>query len=672
MRRAWSLLGLGLVAAAALPVAAGDPDPGALLDEIVPPLLEEHHVPGVAVVLVRGEEIVASRGYGVSDLASRRPVDPETTLFRIASISKLITATAAMQLVEEGLLDLDRDLRGSLGPITLEAAPGVPDVPVTLRHLLSHGASFDESILDGAQPLDVPLPPLETYLAGRLTPRLRAPGEIIVYSNLGYALIGHLIERASGRPYEDRVRETILEPLGMGDTWYGVPRPTPERMARPHAWLRHQYVDPGYDRMQVGPAGDWVSTATDLARFASAHLGGGRFGEARILGEETVRVMQDRQLEHHPDLTAYGLGFITTREGGQRAVGHPGAWRGFSTLMFLLPDEGFGFICLANLDVGFPFLAAVRDRLGEELGVLEPEPELEPDRASIERLAPLEGTYLAVGRPRGDVTALAATAMELRLAVQDDGGLQVAANFGEPRVFVEHAPGALRSPDGHEARWSLDDEGRVSALWIDGAAFEPISAASSPRNQLIALLLATLVLLLIGLGAVLVAGLRLVGWVGPSTVDRATAVAAVVLVLSEVVFVVLLVDRVLRTPTWEYASGVPRWAVLLGLLPWVGAASTAWLGLGGRRGRGGRLAKAGPGDRGVDPDPLVGRPVERRHRPLIPREVQSRFRREARCAWGTRAATRRPRSSRWQFAASSGPSWPSGWERSSGSGTSST
>src|SRR5262245_20274422 len=172
-------------AAAARPPSLSAPDVGPFLDGLIQGLLAAHQTPGAVAIVVKDGAVVYQRGYGYADPRTGRPVDPETTLIRVASISKLFTATAVMLLVEQGKLDLDADVNGYLVGVQVPPAFGAP---VTLRQLLTHTAGFDDSFLESAEPLDAEPEPLAHYLARRLPARVMPPGELLSYSNHGIAL----------------------------------------------------------------------------------------------------------------------------------------------------------------------------------------------------------------------------------------------------------------------------------------------------------------------------------------------------------------------------------------------------------------------------------------------------------------------------------------------------
>jgi CubicO group peptidase (beta-lactamase class C family) len=157
------------------------------LDEFLPPAMTRLHVPGVVFVAVKDGEVLTMRGLGYSDIESGKEVDPLTTVFRAGSVSKVFTGMAVMQLVEGGILDLDEDVNTYIEGFKI---PDTYPQPITLRHLLTHTAGFDERNLGTSEFGQDVYPELGQYLADELPPRVRPPGQLLQYSNHGMALAG--------------------------------------------------------------------------------------------------------------------------------------------------------------------------------------------------------------------------------------------------------------------------------------------------------------------------------------------------------------------------------------------------------------------------------------------------------------------------------------------------
>ena len=349
--------------------AQGPTDPvelEAFLDELIARQMEEHHIAGAAVSVVKDGQLFFAKGYGYADLENGIPVDPEQTLFRIGSIGKTFTWTAVMQLVEQGKLDLDADVNTYLD----FRIPDTYPQPVTLRHLLTHTSGLEDRWYGSvvSDPKDVV--PAREFLVSHMTARVRPPGDS-GYSNYNAVLAGYIVARVSGRPYDQYIQENIFDPLGMLHSTAQSPVPSG---LRPFASVGYTYADgvfqafPDYIGQPAGlPSGGHQASATDMARFMIAHLQDGRYSdanipEARILKEATAQQMHTTQYTPDPRLLGTTYGFFDFSDNGQRTLGHGGYSPPMHSLLLLLPDQNLGvFVAydtegggeLTNQHVGF-------------------------------------------------------------------------------------------------------------------------------------------------------------------------------------------------------------------------------------------------------------------------------------------------------------------------------
>jgi CubicO group peptidase (beta-lactamase class C family) len=223
--------------------------------------MPRRQIPGLVFVFVFGGDIAVARGYGAAQLEPRRSVDPDRTRFRLTSVSKAITATAAFKLVEDGRLDLHRNVNAYLSGFQITEERGT----VTLHHLLTHTAGFDERLTGMAARSPAGLQPLADYLARSMPPVFVEPGRVISYSNHGLGLVGLVVQQASGRPFADFVREQLFEPLDMlrsGALIGAIPDDL--AVAYDFADGRYQVLSPEY--LQITPAGAFFTTGADMGR----------------------------------------------------------------------------------------------------------------------------------------------------------------------------------------------------------------------------------------------------------------------------------------------------------------------------------------------------------------------------------------------------------------------
>src|SRR6266496_2464755 len=254
------------------------PDVAAFLDGILPAQLQREDIAGATIAIVRDGKILFAKGYGYADVEKKRPVSPEETLFRPGSVSKLFTWTAVMQLFEQGRLDLDRDVNDYLDFKIPEAF----GKPITLKNLLTHTPGFEEQIKDLFS-IDSAPPQLGQYLKTHIPRRIFPPGTIPAYSNYGASLAGYIVERVSGRPFNEYINENIFKPLGMTHSTFVQPLPA---TLAPYMSDGYQIASDGpkpFEMVVAFPAGSLSSTATDMAQFMMAHLQDGQLGSARIL-----------------------------------------------------------------------------------------------------------------------------------------------------------------------------------------------------------------------------------------------------------------------------------------------------------------------------------------------------------------------------------------------------
>ena len=345
------LLVLGLLLAACgpaeqvtRPVTIDREELEAFADRFFPAQMKKLKIPGVSFALVQDGSVVLAKGYGEANLEAVRPISPDTTVMRIGSISKLFVATAVMQLVEEGKVELDADINQYLAAFQLE--DGFPG-PVTLAQLLTHTAGYEdppyESYTDPAM-----VQPLGAYLAKSMPPRTDPPGTVQQYSNHGYALAAYVVEEVSGQPFDQYVSEQILKPLGMSSSGYLLAPPMPHEMATGYFCENQTQVPQPTDYDSDYPGGSLVSTADDMARFMLAHLQDGCYSGACILQPATLADMHRQQAQTPNEGQAVTYGFVEGQQERQRLLGHSGAIRGFGASLNLLPEHNLGYFFSFN------------------------------------------------------------------------------------------------------------------------------------------------------------------------------------------------------------------------------------------------------------------------------------------------------------------------------------
>src|SRR6185503_4661551 len=340
------LYSLGLSAQSTAP--AGRPrgflqiNPGelaAFVDPIVNAQLAKEHIPGAVLVLVQDGKIVYQRGYGFADLATRKPVDPAKTIWRIGSISKVFTATAVVQLADRGRFRLTDDVNMYL---TRFKVPATFPQPVRIWNLLTHTAAFDEIRPGTRAETKAGLLSLGDFLAPKLV-RLRPPGQLISYSTYGISLAGYLVEQISGLDFERYLRDNVWLPLGMTRTNIDVPDSLKGDVAIGYEWTNGSNQPASWEWYHSTPASSINATGVDMAHFIIAQLQNGRYGNIRILSDSAARDMHRQHVTSHPELPGFAYGFYEDFTNGERLLEHGGNVEGFSAQLALLPDRNIGF-----------------------------------------------------------------------------------------------------------------------------------------------------------------------------------------------------------------------------------------------------------------------------------------------------------------------------------------
>ncbi len=359
----------------------------ALFDEALAAAMERLGVPGAAAGLIYGgsEHVV---GLGVTSIEHPLPVDGDT-LFQVGSITKTVTGTAVMRLVELGLLELDAPVRTYLPELRLADEGTV--ARLTLRHLLTHTAGWQSDYFYNAgSDADA----LARYVA-RMSelPQLTPVGTVWAYNSPGLSLAGRVIEVVTGQSYEAAIRELVLAPLGMARSCFTAEEAITHRVVAGHyarggeaLAVVHAWAIP----RALRPSGGLVTTVHDMLRYLRLHLGGG----PRLLAPESLALMQAAQVQAGGKADACGLTWMLKDLDGGRIVRHGGGTSGQWSECLLAPERGFGLILLTNAEAGEALNDetsrwALRRYLGME------EPALTPLSLPESELAAYAGRYEA-------------------------------------------------------------------------------------------------------------------------------------------------------------------------------------------------------------------------------------------------------------------------------------
>lgn len=305
--------------------------------------LVQHSVPSISVALAKDGRILWEEGFGWADRERRIQATAHTT-YSVASISKPLTATGLMTLVEAGKVDLDAPVNDYLGAAKLRSRVD-PHREATPRQLLNHTSGlnthFEPVFSDAGHPL-----PSKDQTIARYGNLVYLPGEKTTYSNIGYGIVGDVVERVSGMDFADYMRTAVFAPLGMEHSSVGPP-PGLEASTAVRYDRSSELPLPPYASTHEG-AGGIHACAHDLLRFALFHMGLSGRQHAHVLSAQgRERMQQAEGLDRAPH--AYGLGWlITQRPGGPRVVHHSGGMGGVTTHLFMVPAEGIALVVLSN------------------------------------------------------------------------------------------------------------------------------------------------------------------------------------------------------------------------------------------------------------------------------------------------------------------------------------
>lgn len=449
-----------------LPITAADVN--AWLDGFMPYALATGDVVGAVVTIVKDGDVLVNRGFGYADLENRVPVDPDQTLFRTGSISKLFIWTAVMQLVEQGRLGLDEDINSYLD-FTFPAARGT----VTMRHLMTHTPGFQEVLKDlfveGRVFADEDL---REYLVSNIPPQIFDPGTIPAYSNYASALAGYIVERVSGQPFATYVTDNIFVPLSMEHSSFRQPLPDELSTLMSKGYkTRSDGAPQPFEVLVPMPVGALSATGADMARFMISHLNG---GEGLVL-PETAHRMHTTLHNQFPPVNGLALGFYRVDRNGLNIVSHSGDTGWFHSDLFLILDHGVGVYVSLN-SAGAAAASPIRSNLLNafvDRYFPAVEQAITPLDTALEHGRAVAGLYEISRAAETNAFAVARYASQIPVSVDDDAVLSVPfirdyAGAAEP--LYEVTPWVWQTRSGRRVAARVKD-GQVMALAADPAYF---------------------------------------------------------------------------------------------------------------------------------------------------------------------------------------------------------
>lgn len=488
-------------------------DVSAWLDGMVPTALQEKGIAGASVAVVHDGQIVAARGYGWADTGADGddpvPVDPQDTLFRVGSVSKVLTATAVMQLVEDGRVDLDTDVEEY---VDVDLGRRF-DSPITLRHLLTHTAGFEERVRGLIGPPGT-VADLRQSMITDPPEQLYEPGTVPAYSNYGNSLAGYVVESVTGLAFEEYVQENVLDRIGMTSSTFAQPLPAElePRMARGYADSSSTATP--FEVVGTPPAGALSASATDMADFMLTILGDQPSGEP-LLAPETIELMGSPALDGDAlgGLAAgkrMALGFFDESRNGHRVLGHGGDTDVFHAHLQLYPDDRTGIFVAMNSTGTTPLASLdLRESLVEQFGdryfpSTAGDPAVLDRDTAREHAAAVAGRYTSSRALSSTFLSVAGLTGATTVSALDDGRVVVDPHpgTGHPATFAEVEPWSWEEVGGDRTLAArVGDDGAVEVLGTESAfALLPVTAAGQVAVPVL-------------LGSVTALLLSLVGWV---------------------------------------------------------------------------------------------------------------------------------------------------------------
>jgi CubicO group peptidase (beta-lactamase class C family) len=472
---------IGGIALADVPPPAGPAqltaeDAAAFLDGLLPTSMTIGDVAGATVAIVKDDALLLTRAYGLADVQKQVAVSAQDTLFRPASISKLFTWTAVMQQVETGKLDLDHDINEYLD-FRIEGYGGQP---IKLRHLMTHTAGFEESLLDLLVEKVDDVKPLGEALKHSIPARIYPPGTVPAYSNYGASLAGYIVSRASGMPFEQYIEEHIFKPLHMEHSTFRQTLPDGLREHLSNSYRAASGEPVPFEYGSDAPAGALSATAPDMAQFMMAHLNGGLLPGGddanRILKPATTELMHSVANRPGPVVDAMALGFYEQSRNGVRVIAHGGDLTAFHSELVLIPAAKVGLFISFNSsgkdNSVYKVRTAVYESFMDRYFPRQAPAPVAPPADAKEHAAAVAGNYEGSRRADQNLFSFFYMFGQTPAQVLDDGSLVVNGLDGlngEPKKFREVQPWLWQEEHGEQRMAATrDPQGRVVSLVPDG------------------------------------------------------------------------------------------------------------------------------------------------------------------------------------------------------------
>ena len=439
------------------------------IDEI----FQQNNAPGAVVIVVRGDSTLFLDTFGMANIEKNRHIDPDQTIFRVGSISKPFTSIAVLHAVEKGLLELDRDINTYFDePLIRDHFPA----PVTLRHLLTHTAGFDDRYIGKSARFREDALSLGESIKTLLPERLIDSGQIASYSNFGAALAGYVLEHVDGRNFNTIMKNEVFEKLGMHHSSFDPDDDELKSFMTGYFPTGSGMIPLQYDYILDAPAGMMVSTARDMEQFMHQILKHDGLTRAGILSEEMASEMFSVQFTHHPKLSG-GFGYLWNlfEYNGHKVIGHDGGYIGSSARLWIFPDHQTAIFLAANT-MDFGFINDATRSLTEAL--------IAEHQSSHKTTLP--GQYYSDGQPISDFAAtwrntrysknsftkfavlIGMMGQEFRTTAVGDSLLAMPTHTGDVRLLARVEPLLFQSLDDDYFLAFREENGKITHAFTSG------------------------------------------------------------------------------------------------------------------------------------------------------------------------------------------------------------
>jgi CubicO group peptidase (beta-lactamase class C family) len=452
----------------------------AFFDGFLPQQIEKKDIAGAVIAVVKDGKPIFEKGYGYSDVANKKPISPQDTLFRPGSISKTFTWTAVMQQVEMGKLDLDKDVNTYLD----YKLPANFGKPTTLRDIMTHRPGLEETIKDLFVGSIKDLTPINQYLPTHIPHQIFPPGTIPAYSNYATTAAAYAVQRVSGENFDDYLDNHLLKPLGMTRATFRQPLPDSLKQYMSNGYALGSDKAKDFEAVEVAPAGSLSASADSMTHWMIMHLQKGKYGDVQIFKPETAAQMYTRQKGWPDQVNGMCLGFYEQTTNGHRSIGHGGDTQWFHSNMHLLINDGVGLFISYN-SAGIPGRGDPRGMLWEAFmdRYFPAAPSNEPTLVSASADAKsVAGPYNVSRRFETNILAITSLLGQAKIEVDPkDNTIFVAelkSENGQPRHYREVAPMVFQNVAGKDKIVFAENNGqRVAYIEYPFMLFQPVDGA---------------------------------------------------------------------------------------------------------------------------------------------------------------------------------------------------